>query len=66
MLMLSVGLTAFAVPLSAQTAFSPLATPEAVACALRLATDESAPADWFSGHRMFRSASCSDGVTPCC
>ncbi len=49
MLMLSVGLAAFAVPLSAQTAVSPLATPEAVACAPRLATDESAPAGLVLG-----------------
>ena len=49
MLMLSVGLTAFAVPLSAQTAFAPLATSEAVACAPRLATDEPAPAGLVLG-----------------
>ena len=47
--MLSVVLAALAVPLSAQTAFSPLATPEALACAPRLGPDESASAGLVLG-----------------
>ncbi len=47
--MLSVVLVALAVPLSAQTASPPLATPEALACAPRLVSDEAAPAGLVLG-----------------
>ena len=44
MLMVSVGLVALSVPISAQTLDSYLATPEVLACAPRLAPDASGPA----------------------